>query len=1241
MPQAADRGDNGATELHDDEAADRGRRKVAPGLQIPKNRSTGNLAVIGETSDRSRIRFSFDASSAGTEYDVLTRSPVMVDHDHGLGLSGLRRIRQQHPTRQPTIPSNPSSRSPSLVRLPRSASMTLMPPPQRQGSSVSLPPGLASPTFTEDLSRFPSESLHSFSFANQSEELIHSRQNVLKRSLEFMRGHMGWTAANSTDPAMASAHARSSGDTEAQKMLELLARAQVVGAGNLPNPDPTFSYGPLTGPADVSGVNVFDQVFVQRTSSPEPLDRHSDSTREPRGNSKHSASTSRGTSDSAESSRTPTNESGGSAQTAQTAQTSPPLSRRPSLMQRTLTDTTHVLIEQKLVTAISKPYPASTGVDPILSPTTVESFKAAGGNFESSVPQSAPHGHSSRWVPAAQAIFTTEAKPPWTILVANDLACLVFGVTKAEVRKMGILEVVQEDRRAWIAKRLRGDGVDDEAGDSPAESEASSPQPLSRVSSNSLLGSRGGGITAHLLSKPNSRAQASAKTQAAKKPKTTHNSESRPHKPLNPQGAKPSGVLLCGDVVPIQKRNGATGSASLWVKEKHGGLIWVVEEISEDMAIVTLKEEAIVDKLDGAVAAIWGDDHVQPGADVGTLIPRLPRQGIDPRSGELDYAQINKKIFYTCRYSDKVNIPATVEQVRGKMALKVSSFPHIAGIIVVNTHDLRIKSSNSVFSGALFGYDKPDGMLITSLIPSFEKMLDVVTQDNWSLDDSVVVPEQSFRQAYAIVGLREGNPDATTSAMRPYGVPAKHRDGCELKIDIQMRVVQSDSDKNHVIHEDAVAEEAAADDYEAGSRLSIASMPAPPQAEMVYALWITYSRHLHASQSHGGDPTYSRSPSRRQTQMHQPTPGQTPAHTPPLEADSETEEHRKTDTSLSKFTRQIKEVAREAAAKISSVTGGKPKEQSTSMASEVKEVPKETAEVPPKPRKKNIDDFVILEEMGQGAYGQVKLAKHKESGKTVVLKYVIKERILVDTWTRDRRLGTVPSEIHTLDYLGRNNLQHPNIIDMEGFFEDSVNYYIEMEPHGLPGMDLFDYIELRKNMSEDEARRIFVQLARAVHHLHTKAKIVHRDIKDENVILDGGGHVKLIDFGSAAYTRKGPFNVFVGTIDYAAPEVLGGRRYDGPAQDVWALGILLYTIVYKENPYYSLDEIVDHELRIPWILSDDNIDLIKGMLNRDVDNRLTIEQVLDHPWCRAAGDEFDNVHTIPGPSSLSVTSAAA
>lgn len=91
--------------------------------------------------------------------------------------------------------------------------------------------------------------------------------------------------------------------------------------------------------------------------------------------------------------------------------------------------------------------------------------------------------------------------------------------------------------------------------------------------------------------------------------------------------------------------------------------------------------------------------------------------------------------------------------------------------------------------------------------------------------------------------------------------------------------------------------------------------------------------------------------------------------------------------------------------------------------------------------------------------------------------------------------------------------------------------------------------------------------------------------------------------------------------DYAAPEVLAGKPYGGKEQDVWALGILLYTIIYKENPFYSIDEIMDRDLRVPWTMSDDSIDLVRCMLNRDVTARYDIDQVLAHPWCQEVDEE--------------------
>lgn len=336
-----------------------------------------------------------------------------------------------------------------------------------------------------------------------------------------------------------------------------------------------------------------------------------------------------------------------------------------------------------------------------------------------------------------------------------------------------------------------------------------------------------------------------------------------------------------------------------------------------------------------------------------------------------------------------------------------------------------------------------------------------------------------------------------------------------------MRVVKSE--KQRMLHEEPLAETSDEESAIADDQFPVT------QAEVLYALWITYSRHIHATTSNFG--TASPMLSGTATPLHQPSPGQqTPVPTPAEMASSDSDEPKKETKPVSTFTRSIKEAAISAAAKL---TGTSPPSKSTMEKQPEKEKAAVAKADKPAQHKTSIDDFVILEEMGQGAYGQVKLARYKDNGKKVVLKYVTKKRILVDTWTRDRKLGTVPLEIHVLNYLRREDLRHPNIVEMEDFFEDGVNYYIEMVPHGLPGMDLFDYIELRTNMDEDECRSIFVQVASAIHHLHIKAKVVHRDIKDENVVLDGEGNVKLIDFGSAAYIKSGPFDVFVGTIGMA------------------------------------------------------------------------------------------------------------
>lgn len=173
--------------------------------------------------------------------------------------------------------------------------------------------------------------------------------------------------------------------------------------------------------------------------------------------------------------------------------------------------------------------------------------------------------------------------------------------------------------------------------------------------------------------------------------------------------------------------------------------------------------------------------------------------------------------------------------------------------------------------------------------------------------------------------------------------------------------------------------------------------------------------------------------------------------------------------------------------------------------------------------------------------------------------------------------------------------------------------------------DLFECIEQHQRFSEDVAAWIFAQIVEAVYYLSALG-ICHRDIKDENCVIDSDWNVKLIDFGSAVISdprKPAPyFNRFFGTATFASAEILKGQQYRAPHAEVWSLGVLLSILLSGECPFSDPEAAaagrISSRIRNSW--SREALNLLNGCVQTDPDKRATIAQIREHPWVRRAWD---------------------
>ena len=259
-------------------------------------------------------------------------------------------------------------------------------------------------------------------------------------------------------------------------------------------------------------------------------------------------------------------------------------------------------------------------------------------------------------------------------------------------------------------------------------------------------------------------------------------------------------------------------------------------------------------------------------------------------------------------------------------------------------------------------------------------------------------------------------------------------------------------------------------------------------------------------------------------------------------------------------------------------------------------------------------NYEFISMLGNGTFGKVRLYRDRNYKDLLfAIKTLKKEGI------PPYQFSLLKSEVNIL-----SNLDHPNIVKYFGTFEDE--YFIHIVMEYLKGHDLFKIISLRNYTGFDEKNmsQIIQQLLKALAFIHSK-NIIHRDIKPENILFSNKRNystLKLIDFGLATFSKQD--NKSVGTPFYMSPETIDGNSV--PASDMWSVGVIVYQMLTGKLPFEVndkenenlYDKIKNEDYNKEYFqdieCSDEIKDFIEKSLQKEIKNRLTTQEGLNHPW---------------------------
>lgn len=246
-----------------------------------------------------------------------------------------------------------------------------------------------------------------------------------------------------------------------------------------------------------------------------------------------------------------------------------------------------------------------------------------------------------------------------------------------------------------------------------------------------------------------------------------------------------------------------------------------------------------------------------------------------------------------------------------------------------------------------------------------------------------------------------------------------------------------------------------------------------------------------------------------------------------------------------------------------------------------------------------LDAFKLIKVIGKGSFGKVFLVREIKTSKMFALKVLKKDNII-----KRNQVEHTKTERSVLGYV-----KHPFIVGLNMAFQSREKLYFVLDY--CAGGELFFHLGKLGKFKESRSRFYAAEIILAISYVHS-LDIIYRDLKPENVLLDGTGHIRLTDFGlskEGISSSSSGANSFCGTPEYLAPEILN-RQGHGRGVDWWSLGALLYEMLTGLPPFYCQDrerlfeKIRKSELHYPASLSTNAKQLLRGLLTKDPTRRL-------------------------------------